>query len=143
MLESLRIRRIKRENDDDHKPLGLKSPFVEVEIEGKESIFIQKCTAVWLFQDTERVSADHLLRVRAKQPFSEKKEYRNGLDKDIPIVTELVVVGDLCAFVASAERFKIGRVMQFVKYDKNNKELQYKGNYMYANIVGKFSVLST
>ena len=28
----------KRENDDDHKPLGLKSPFVEVEIEGKESI---------------------------------------------------------------------------------------------------------
>ena len=36
----------KRENDDDHKPLGLKSPFVEVEIEGKESIFIRKCTAV-------------------------------------------------------------------------------------------------
>ena len=29
----------KRENDD-HKPLGLKSPFVKVEIEGKESIFI-------------------------------------------------------------------------------------------------------
>ena len=46
----------KRENDD-HKPLGLKSPFVEVEIEGKESIFIRKRTAVWLFQDTERVSA--------------------------------------------------------------------------------------
>ena len=79
--------------------------------------------------------------MHAKQPFSEKKEYINALDKEIPIVTELVVVGDLCAFVASAGRFKIGRVMQFVKYDKNNKELQYEGNY--ANIVGKFGVLCT
>ena len=77
----------------------------------------------------------------AKQPFSKKKEYRNALDKEIQIVTELVVVGDLCAFVASVGRFKIGRVMQFLKYDKNNKELQYKGNY--ADIVGKFGVLCT
>ena len=29
--------------------------------------------------------------------------------------------------------------MQFVKYNKNNKELQYKGNY--ANIVGLFGAL--
>ena len=39
-------KRDKRENDDNHKPLSLKSPFIEVEIEGKESIFIQKRTAV-------------------------------------------------------------------------------------------------
>ena len=46
-------KRDKRENDDNHKPLGLKSPFVEVEIEGKESISIQKHTDVWLFKETE------------------------------------------------------------------------------------------
>ena len=67
-----------------------------------------------------------------------KKEHRNVLDKEIPIVTEL---DDLCAFVASAGRFRIGRLMQLMKYDKNKKELQYKGNY--ANIVGKFGVLCT
>ena len=128
-------KRDKRENDDDHKPLVLKSPFVEVEIEGKESIFIQKRTAVWLFKETERISADCLLRVHVKQPFSEKKGHRNVLDKEIPIVTEL---DDLCAFVVSAGRFRNGRLMQFVKYYKSKKKLQYKGNY--ANIVGKFGV---
>ena len=54
--------------------------------------------------------------MHVKQPFSEKKEHRNVLDKEIPIVTEL---DDLCAFVASAGKFEIGRLMQFVKYDKN------------------------
>ena len=60
-----------------------------------------------------------------KTTFLRKKEYRNALDKEIPIVTEIVVVGDLCAFVASAGRFKFDQVMQFMKYDKNNIELQY------------------
>ena len=31
--------------------------------------FIRKTTAVWLFQEGERVSSDRLFRVRAKQPF--------------------------------------------------------------------------
>ena len=74
MLESLRIRRIKRENDDDHKPLGLKSPFVEVEIEGKESIFIRKRTAVWLFQDTERVYLQIVCYKCMQNNLSQKKK---------------------------------------------------------------------
>ena len=60
------------------------------------------------------------------------------MDKEIPIVTEL---DDLCVLVASAGRFRNGRLMQFVKYYKNNKKLQYKENY--ANIVEKFGVLCT
>ena len=32
--------------------------------------FIRKTTAVWLFQEGERVSSDRLFRVRSKQPFS-------------------------------------------------------------------------
>ena len=45
-------------------------PCVEVKGKNGESIFIHKTTAVWLFQEGERISADHLFRVRHKQPFS-------------------------------------------------------------------------
>ena len=44
------------------------TPFVEVTIKGR-AVLIRKTTAVWLFQETERVSADRLFRVRLKQPF--------------------------------------------------------------------------
>ena len=75
-----------------------------------------------------------------KTTFLRKKKNTEMLwIKKFQWLLELVVVGDLCAFAASAGRFKIGQVMQFVKYDKNNKELQYKGNN--ANIVGIFGVL--
>ena len=54
------------------EPSNQKSPFVELEIPGQEKVMIRKRTAVWLFQDTERLSADRLFRVRANQPFSNK-----------------------------------------------------------------------
>ena len=37
---------------------------------GQSTILIRKTTAVWLFQESERVSSDRLFRVRDKQPFS-------------------------------------------------------------------------
>ena len=33
-------------------------------------VLIRKTTAIWLFQETERVSADRLFRVRLKQPYA-------------------------------------------------------------------------
>ena len=33
-------------------------------------LYIHKTTAVWLHQETERVSSDRLICVRSKQPFS-------------------------------------------------------------------------
>ena len=45
------------------------TPFVEVSIKG-HVVLIRKTTAIWLFQETERVSADRLFRVRLKQPYA-------------------------------------------------------------------------
>ena len=42
-----------------------------IEVKHHDKIFhIYKLTAVWLFQECERVSADRLFRVRSKQPYS-------------------------------------------------------------------------
>ena len=43
--------------------------FVEVNVKGR-AVLIRKTTAIWLFQETERVSADQLFRVRLKQPYA-------------------------------------------------------------------------
>ena len=52
-------------NKDDNKIAH--SPFVEVKLGGR-NVYIRKTTAIWLFQDTERVSSDRIFRVRATQP---------------------------------------------------------------------------
>ena len=43
--------------------------FIEV-THNKKKVFIHKTTAVWVLQEGERISTDHLFCVRAKQPFS-------------------------------------------------------------------------
>lgn len=45
------------------------TPFVEVSVKGRV-VLIRKTTAIWLFQESERVSADRLFRVRLKQPYA-------------------------------------------------------------------------
>ena len=51
----------------DKKGTGI-TPFVEVCLKGR-TFMIKKITAIWLFQESERVSSDHLFRVREKQPY--------------------------------------------------------------------------
>jgi len=80
------------------------SPYLQVEINGR-SFVIRNTTAVWLLQEGERVSADHLFRVRCKQPFSSggfkltadnlPTSERATLD---PIITDNVQIGQLCVF---------------------------------------------
>ena len=48
------------------------SPFVEIFNEQGTSFLLRKSTAVWLLQESERVSTDRLFRVRAKQPYANK-----------------------------------------------------------------------
>jgi len=45
------------------------TPYVQVQVKGR-SVLIRKTTAVWLFQETERLSADRIFRVKLKQPFA-------------------------------------------------------------------------
>ena len=49
------------------------SPFVEVSVKGRV-VLIRKTTAIWLFQETERVSADRIFRVRVNQPYASVNE---------------------------------------------------------------------
>ena len=51
---------------------------------GHQNVMIRKQTAVWLFQETERVSSDRLFRVRSKQPHaaSENKLTSASLTED-------------------------------------------------------------
>ena len=48
--------------DDEHNH----TQFVEVNLQGKV-VYMHKNTAIWLFQDTERLSTDRIFRVRSKQ----------------------------------------------------------------------------
>ena len=58
-----------KDDKDSSKPLPLKCRLLEIEQNGKR-MFIHKTTAVWLFQEGERVSADRLFRVREIQPYT-------------------------------------------------------------------------
>eukprot|EP00731_Ephydatia_muelleri_P021814 Em0014g405a len=73
------------------------SRFVEVNHIGG-TIYIHKTTAVWLFQEGERVSADRLFRVRQKQPYScitiHTKEIRISDSNAIPTTCEVITEVD-------------------------------------------------
>ena len=45
------------------------TPYVQAQVKGR-SVLIRITTAVWLFQETERLSADCIFQVRLKQPFA-------------------------------------------------------------------------
>ena len=51
-----------------HQELDSTSAFVKVTNNDEKGTYIRKSSAVWLFQEAERVSSDRLFRVQAKQP---------------------------------------------------------------------------
>ena len=91
--------------------------FIPIEHNGKQ-IFIHKVTAVWLFQEGERVSSDRLFRVRSKQPHSHEP-YKalnvtsEQIDNKMPVVCETIQIGDVCVFSENEEEWKLGRVVKF------------------------------
>ena len=54
--------------DDEHNH----TQFVEVNLRGKV-VYIHKCTAIWLFQETERVSTDEFLGYGQSSPMNQIK----------------------------------------------------------------------
>jgi hypothetical protein len=106
-------------------------PYVEVKFKG-EVLYIHKTTAVWLFQEGERVSSDHLFRVRNKQPYSTEKQLVTTSDTqrvpDCPYVCDSINVGDVCVFKCPQKSWKVGRVLQFSYYlEKNVRSKEYHG----------------
>jgi hypothetical protein len=121
-----------------------KSLFVEVNI-CDQNVMIRKQTAVWLFQETERVSSDRLFRVRSKQPHS-------GSDKTVtssismtedenPVKADNITIGDLCVFKAGHSQATIGKVLQIVLIERG-KQKPFKGNYILLSS-GNYEVLCT
>lgn len=105
-------------------------PFLQVDLDGK-SLYIRKTTAVWLFQEGERVSSDRLFRVRCKQPYSTTTslvKQNVNLEAAQPIISSTVQIGELCVFQVK-DGWRIGRVLQFAKYqEKTVSAQQYKGS---------------
>ena len=127
--------------DDLSEEKNLKS-FVAITVEGKE-VYIRKTTAVWLLQDSERVSSDRIFRVRSKQsnePAS-KGSTINEESSNLPIRSSYLVIGDVCAFNIGST-IMLGRVLQFAKKDKKGKITGYKGNYAPVNET-HFEILCT
>lgn len=111
------------------------SPFLKVDIGNPEhSVFIRKTTAVWLFQEGERVSSDRLFRVRSKQPYDSKGVKQElcttSEDCELPIINKIIRIGEFCVFNTDESKctWSIGRVLQFAKYkEKTVSAQQYKG----------------
>ena len=70
---------------------------------GKLFILENLHAAVWLFQEYERVSSDHLFRVRMVQPNSLESQYSKISKaksdfKDLPTKCDTICVVDICVF---------------------------------------------
>ena len=115
--------------DKKHKLAKKDNRFLEVFYNG-EVIYIRKSTLVWILQEGERVSGDHLFRVRVKQPYSSTKQLipPKLAESTTPQVQECVNIGDFCVFLdSSVNKWSIGRVDQFSKYkEKLKSERQFK-----------------
>ena len=106
---------------------------LEVIYNGKK-MFIHKSTAVWIFQEGERVSSDRLIRVREKQPLSTSKTMPTAVTTTTPDKYDVISVGDICAFVhrggdSDDSDWRIDKVLQFAYYlEKTKKVRQYTGS---------------
>ena len=103
-------------------------PFVEINHDGN-SLYIHKTTAVWVLQEGERVSSDRLFRVRSKQPYAcEPPPQARSSCGTNPIVCQSLQVGNICVFMDSKGKWKIGIVLQFSYYlEKSKSAQQYHG----------------
>ena len=115
---------------DEPKSLKRFCAFVEIKSDMETPLYIRKSTAVWLFQEGERISSDRLLRVKAKQPFCSTSKYdsdNTGMDNTVPFVATQLKTGDICIFKTICLNWNIGKVQSFCKLKgKKIKEQEYK-----------------
>ena len=100
------------------------SRFVEVSHVGR-TIYIHKTTAVWLFQEGERVSSDRLFRVREKQPYSSVTTNEIKVcdsNATVPTMCDVISIDDICAFKFPEPcKWKLGKVCNFATQVKKQK----------------------
>ena len=84
-------------------------------------MYIRKSTAVWLFNEGERLSSDRLIRVRDSQPF-DVLTTEHVQDDDLH-VAETISTGDMCVFAIDKD-IKIGRVLQFAYLTEKQKKIR-------------------
>ena len=142
VLEKLQSRKMKQTSsstismysaevmDGENESPKKHSEFVQVSHNGK-AVFIRKTTAIWLFQEYERVSSDRLFRVRMKQPNSSESHVNLPKASDanhLPARCEAINIGDICVFQnTSCSEWKLGKVLRFFYHnDKNSKGQQCK-----------------
>lgn len=70
------------------------SPFLSIEHNG-HTMYIRKSTAVWLFNEGERVSSDRLFRVRDTQPFTTTDLVALRTHHQLN-AAEYINIGDIC-----------------------------------------------
>ena len=131
---------------DHDKQISPSKKLLPVDFNGK-TVHIRKTTAVWLFQDGERVSSDRLFRVRCKQPYSSSISLSKQLVDSVgsqPVVSSKVQLGEFCVF-KKGKGWSIGRILQFAKYKKrlylhsSLKAIQR----MYLKVILEYSVAGT
>lgn len=94
-------------------------------------MFIHKSTAVWIFQEGDRVSADRTIRVREKQP--EASSTSNStlacIAMAFPDKCDTLSLWDVYVFSnkkadssSSTSDWSIGEVLQFACYLEKNQE---------------------
>lgn len=97
-----------------------------VEVEHNDQTFT---FAVWLFQEGERVSADHLFGVRLKQPYSCATHHKGiQVCESNPTAPTVITVGDIYAFKFPDGEWKIGKILQFCYINEKKKKRPYKGS---------------
>jgi len=85
--------------DSYNKKTSKHFPLVDVMHNGKK-MFIHKSTAVWIFQEGERVSPDQTIRVREKQPSSTSRSTSTTINITIPDKCDIVIVLGIFVFLS-------------------------------------------
>ena len=92
-------------------------------------VYIRKTTAVWLFQEYERVSGDRLFRVRMVQLNSSESQANinqmQSNDDNLPAKHEIVRVGDVCIFQKkNSTDWSMGKVLHFFYHTGKSSKAQ-------------------
>ena len=111
-----------------HQELDSTSAFVKVTNNDEKGTYIRKSTAMWLFQEDERVSSDRLFRVRAKQPTESgpKKKIEKDTHTEIALKAAYIKIGDFCVFKNKPPNdYIIGKAIQFIEFTSKDKQKSY------------------
>ena len=104
-----------------YQELDSTSAFVKVTNNDEKGTYIRKSTAVWLFQEAERVSS-------TKQPTESgpKKKIEKDAHTEIALKAAYIKIGDFCVFKNKPPNdYIIGKAIQFIEFTSKDKQKSY------------------